>query len=81
MEIIVKRIIWDDWEAIYINDSLALESSRKIPIELILESIQSLMNETNMCITKIESKKYSIYSDDDVIFPKNFNDISKEIFE
>ena len=81
MKVIIRRVVWDDWEAIYVNDNLALEAPRKVPIEFVCEHIQKLINDTGMPVTEIEGERYNIYSEDDVNFPQNFNDIPKEMFE
>lgn len=82
MKVIVKQVVSDDWEAIYINNERVIEDHH-VPLYLIFEWVQELIDLHKDPITEISGERYYLNDNyaEECGFPKRFSDIPEDMFE
>lgn len=82
MKVIVRQVVSDDWEAIYINDKRIIEDHHA-PFYLIFEWLQYFIDVHKDPITDISGERYYLSDNyaEEYGFPERFSDIPEDAFE
>ena len=82
MEVIVRKVKSDDWEALYINNN-KVDEGHKIEIKDVCDSLEYLIESRGVTINKIKGENYYLneeYAEDNG-FPLEFSEIPEDMFE
>jgi len=82
MEVVIRKVRSDDWEAIYINNN-KVDEGHKIEIKDVCDSLEYLIESRGVTINKIKGENYYLNEEyvEDNGFPLKFNEIPKDMFE
>ena len=82
MEITVRKVKSDDWEALYVNNN-KVDEGHRIEIKDVCDALQYLIETRGINIHKITGENYYLneeYAEDNG-FPLEFNEIPEDMFE
>ena len=82
MEVVIRKVKSDDWEALYINNN-KIDEGHRIEIKDVCNALQYLIESKGISIHKITGENYYLngeYAEDNG-FPLEFTEIPSDMFE
>lgn len=82
MEVIVRKVKSDDWEALYINNN-KVDEGHRIEIKDVCDALEYLIESRGVTIHKIIGENYYLNEEyiEDNGFPLGFDEIPENMFE